>query len=419
MFHRLGSIVSLALASLVWSGAAPADLLKVRTSCAGEAPSGSCFTTLAGAISKINEVPRLPPSESNPVVVDIGPGIFNLNLANLPTDENDMPIPWCREQSNLTFRGAGTLSTFITGGGYPGVSMFYIPALPDVFQAYVVRIDDCSEVYFEDLTIYANQQAAPYVGAGAKVKSAVRFVGNGSTHWDGVELLGSGGLSSAFVDGGPAGVGSSTHFWADSYLYSTYTALWSENGRHLMTDSMVEVSASGTMYGTVYGNSDFDITLVDTAVVATNTSPIYPTIGVLGNSGAGDCENGRITLLRGSITANGASPAGISSGCGPVFALDVEYDLTATAGSAARIGGAATFAPVNDVGTGANPGTQQMNALWSKTNEDLFFETDCSATRCSGSSEGPETHLLRFDTGCSTAGPWFDTHTAVCRGVTP
>ena len=47
---------------------------------------------------------------------------------------------------------------------------------------------------------------------------------------------------------------------------------------------------------------------------------------------------------------------------------------------------------------------------------DTFVETDCG-TLCNDTPQGTESHELLFDPACSTAGPWLDAATGLCRGL--
>jgi len=70
--------------------------------------------------------------------------------------------------------------------------------------------------------------------------------------------------------------------------------------------------------------------------------------------------------------------------------------------------------------TGSLPpnATGETGGAQSETGQDMFVETDCgSGGDCSGG--GSETHLMIYNSSCSTAGPWFDVVTGACRSVSP
>lgn len=61
------------------------------------------------------------------------------------------------------------------------------------------------------------------------------------------------------------------------------------------------------------------------------------------------------------------------------------------------------------------PSGDEPPAVESMTGKDLFVETDCTSAGTCGGGATTEPHLMIFDEGCTTNGPWFDVVEGACR----
>jgi hypothetical protein len=130
-----------------------------------------CKETIDEVLAEIHDptAGRALPSATNPVVIDIGPGVFSLTST---TWKYCQPVN-ATLLSHLTFRGAGEQATVLTGGGFDP----YEDTLDDGGDR-VVAIENCDDVEFRELTIRS----------GSMVPTGVEFAGDGETYWNNVTI---------------------------------------------------------------------------------------------------------------------------------------------------------------------------------------------------------------------------------------
>ena len=167
-----------------------AAVVKVRVSCTENAVmQDNCFENLWSLTTWIRTI-RLP-NASKPLKVEIGPGTFGPDTASgvLGT------MIKCNPASNFTgyisFEGAGSSQTIITGTG--------------TGSGYPFMVNSCTEMNFSHLQI-----TSPYYGA-------VGWSGGGISHWNDVQLVSPGRAWSEIT----CGVTPGTHYWTSSQLTAT------------------------------------------------------------------------------------------------------------------------------------------------------------------------------------------------------
>ncbi len=387
---------------------AGADALKLRASCAGE--SGLCFTSLAAVLEELH-VPtggRSLPGPTNPVVVDIGPGSFDLTATT---------FPYCEGLSHVTFRGAGKNATELTGGGFPNQPGFF-----DVFGPYAVLILDCSKLEFAHLAIRTKP---------AVTNSAIRFVGEGSTYWTDVEIEAEDNLNAypvPWLDSGALSADASHHYWYGVEMEvrgRQASGLWVTGSRHEIRASAIEIeSEGGIVYGAIFGSGQFDVSVQGSTLSIEDAGPNLGHLAVVYLTNAAGfyppCSQARFSIegsrIIGETTAASGIVQGIKNVCanfvGKVSARGTQFDLAGP--TRHRLFGSGFEAPYS-LGSGASPPV--VGSSWAPKGHDTFVETDCSASLCNDSSQGALSHTLSYDAACATAGPWFDQVTQRCRGL--
>lgn len=404
-----GGSAALMTAFLLTAAAAGAEDIELRTDCTGSSVP-LCFTDLASVLAEIHQRPgngRTPPGPTHPVAVDIGAGVFPLTSTT---------YPYCDGLSHISFRGAGKDVTVLTGGGYPNQPGFF-----DFFGPYVVLIRNCSAVDFSHLMIRTD----------ASTNSGVRFAGSGGTWWSSVRMV----ITHeeqvqpvVWLDAPIQAQDTSTHHWTDVQAKISGvrpSGFWITGSRHEFRASHIRVESSGgVIYGGVYGSGQFDLSfegslveMIDDGASSTiaafwftNANGFYPSCSEAVASIAG-------SDIRGATTATGGSLAGIVNYCqnfqGSIQGRGNTYSLDG-ANTVRRIGGSQAIDAPHHLGAGANP--PPVGSAWSRKGMETFWETDCAA-RCQDTPQGSDVHELVFDPGCSTAGPWLDRWSGLCRGM--
>ena len=385
---------------LLLTQAAGADVLELSKDC-GTTPAPPCFEDdIAGLLDEIHNPTggRAVPSATNPVTVEVGPGTFDLS---------DLTIPYCDGVSNLTYRGAGIGSSVFTGGGWNNGSEG---------GTFAVELVDCGSVEFQHLAIVAD---------GTSSVSGVRFQGDGTSRWRDVLID---AQIVAWYDKGSTSSDDSVHYWWDSKLVANPKATTpfffgatlyggsstqSFFGCHLEADR--EPGAFAASFGNIYANADVQYEFFASRLFSRSQGQTWNVFlgPILGGGPAGANVNfhgGEIEIeSTGGATALRTIAASIRSR-GTRFTIN-----GTTKQRIAVLGGSPTIDSPYSHGTGADPPV--LPGSYSLEGQDTFLETDCSGTLCNDTSQGAEHHLLSFDPGCNTAGPWRDTKTGSCRGV--
>jgi hypothetical protein len=417
---RKTHVIDLVCATLsaLFAASANADTLKVRTDCGTEP---LCFEALAPLLEELH-VPsggRSVPGPTNPVLVDIGPGVFDLTSTD---------YAYCDGLSHVTFRGAGKHATVLTGGGFPSQGGFLGE---DAFSPWVVVLIDCTKVEFAALAIRTEGTGDPNGG--------VRFVGDGSSYWTDMIIYADDSEGShpiPWLDSGASSAEDSEHYWYGVEIGAhgaLASGLWITGSTHEIRASEIEIEsaadggASAVVYGAVFGSGAFDLTVQGSTLEIEDAGSDLGHLAVVYMSNASgfypSCAAARVSIegsrIVGTTSSSGGSVMGLRNACtgtftGSVAARGNQFDLVGpTRRRLYTIGGA--FDAPYSLGSGANP--PNVGTLWSVKGMDTFVETDCSATRCNDTSQGGESHLLSYDTGCTTAGPWFDQTAQLCRGT--
>jgi hypothetical protein len=428
---------------VVGAGAASAaqphtDVIRVRTNCAG-VPAPQCFSgpnALANAIQEVHQPSggRQLPSDTNHVVVDIGPGTFDLDLGAFtstvygycdgPSASN--PI------THLTYRGAGKTATVLRGGGYDN----------GLFNGsnFAMLIRNCDEFAVEDLTLRALDGGTTQLGQPVGVQSGVLFSGDGETYWRRVKIEAS---AIAWYDTGSSGVAASRHFWWDSNLKVTYanactsitaSTLYGTGVTHTFHHSTLELDEvdgqlgppgcqNGVGFAVVYLSTGYHVYAFDSTFTyytfdptASATNWYLGTIPCFGDESASVVEGAGNTVRVRSPLGNGAtanSAVGFRA-CGGKLELErTTFDLAAVSNKTRilKAGGGALEVRPSYNGSGTTPPLVEATVAGAET----FTETDCGSV-CSDASPGTQYHLLGYDASCSAGGgPWFDQTGNACR----
>lgn len=403
--------VSLSMAALPGS----ADIIKLRTAGGCATESGLCLESLDDVLAEIHDPSgsRQLPGPSNPVVVEIGPGTHDLTSTD---------YAFCSGLSDLAFRGAGKIATRITGGGY-------VPSgLASILGPYVVSIEDCSNIEFQDLTI---------VNEPGTSNGGVVFAGDGGSQWSNVRIATDAGASAGWYDDGASAPANSVHYWFSSEIDvrqtgASSTALWAQGSSHRIYGSkfIVKIAAgAGNEYGTLGLAGPFDVRVHGSRIAALSSVGNKPThaIRTIGAAAIfyGSCGAARLTVEGSEVeaintgTGTGTSVA-IGDFCeaGSTVRIQVQgtlFDVVGPVRKRVVQGGAGRVQAPVDHGAGANP--PGLGTVWAPKALDGFRETDCSTTLCGDSSLGQAVHQLAYDSTCTTAGPWYDVTTQKCRGL--
>ena len=203
-------------------------IVKLRTSCNENGIEiANCFESTGEVLSWIKTINL--PNVVSPLLVDIGPGIF------------DGIVLSCNEISNINFRGAGMTKTIIGKSNQVGVQM-----------------SNCENMNFQDMTVKGGSFITIY------------WIGDGSSVWTNVEVIG--GLYAWTETGCGATPQGTKHYWFNSRIHASgktaYLAACSENW----------------FFGTEIINEGFGAGTSSTLIVrAANGEDTYPEIHLYGS----------------------------------------------------------------------------------------------------------------------------------------
>jgi hypothetical protein len=418
---RNSIVIAIFGVSVLTAGIASADVLKLRGSCAGE--TGNCFTGVASLLAEIH-APSLPgrsvPSAANPVLVDIGPGVFTLGSTS---------TRYCDGVSNLTFRGAGARATVLDGGGSPwsrnGAN-------------FAVAIRSCSGVEFSDLTIR---------GISSSVEGGILFEGNGFSRWIDVDVQAN---RIGWWDEGASSVTSARHDWWNCQLAvapspttsSTAWTMYVSGSTHYIYASRISMDVANAGSTVILPTALYlyaassDVHVYGSAISASDSRTAGWVSAIWVGYFDPQPESGQTLSAEGNnITAVATGPGGqayaLITGAGSAtngskaFVRGTRFVASAPGGTAVRVASVHSTATIDapyELGSGSNP--PAVSTAWSIKGQDTFVETDCSATRCDGNTTpalGTSSHVLIFDPACGGPlphqGPWFDTVSQKCRGL--
>jgi hypothetical protein len=365
------------------------------------------------------------PIESNPLLIDIGTGVFELKST---LDGNDLPLQFCKNNGFVTLRGSGRDNTVISGGGASYGLAF------DIGTKYraVLGVTDCTNLSFQDLTIRATGESL----AGVNVHHGIVWRGAGISTWTNVAVEAS---MYGWVDTCTAANTQGKHFWFSSKISSSgayyniaYASTCGINtfyGGELIVFKAPNITTSGTLVGVIAQGSLGNIDIYGSLVRAVNSADSSATYGgFIPNSSIFSGHGGMLAKNQGSIHMHGgivsvksdtlanSSLFGVAvEGGGQIHTPDTAFGLKPSGtGSATRV--------INNGGSLNSPfqwpSSINPPAINTETGADTFVETDCdNAGDCSGNSLNPmHPHMMIYDASCNAgANPWFDIATNACR----
>jgi len=372
-------------------GEAGVDVLFLMKDCA--AAGKTLFEDCAEDIDTLEFMlwnQRNPTAEA-PIIVDIGVGTF---LG--PLD--------CNNNGHVTFRGVGRDRTIIddkdSGSGF----------------RIAININNCDKLEFQDLTVIADTPGA--------ISIAVWWQGGGSSTWTDVDLRAN---YATWDESSTVECGTPVHYFFGSRLISSgsygYRALC---GEHWFYGSEVRMEAQNIgginppRHG-VEAGKEADIRLFGSTVRSFPGPGFTKSTDYIGVGVGLDPDDGGEFHMHGGIIsvsavssedeAVGIDAVGIDAvGSGSVVhTVDTAFALTKGTGKAIRVRGPGDVRSPLLWESGPTP--PAGGGLVSKTGKDLFVETDCQESGCSG---GDQPHLMIYSDACSTD-PWFDVVRGECR----
>ena len=359
-----------------------------------------CFESVADVVDRIWGGSGLFPTASTPLTVDIGPGAFT-GVLECPSGEG-----------HVTFRGAGRDRTVINGVSFGG----------GLISA-AVAATDCDALSFQDLRLVATP-------AGAYFGIAVAWSGGGSSNWTDVDMQGD---DFGWYDAGCAGSSTAApeglHYFWGSKVVSPKTGFYSECAEGWFYGG--EIDGFSAVTGTFNNNltavwvshrAEFHMfgsaARVVTAGASSGSGNAYGVrVGPTANSFTAPAGHGEFHFHGGAISVNTSNLSSVaatglllndSSGSGTAKAHTLDTAFAVKGGSTStRISGSGTFESPHLWEARTSPPT----AGGSVDGHDIYVETDCNSSGCSG---GSDPHLMIYKAGC-TSSPWFDTVRNACR----
>ncbi len=357
--------------------------------------SDNCFTNLLSLQNWINNTRNPKPSSSNPLLVEIGPGVFQGTYE-------------CINEGYVTLRGAGMKNTILENSqaGRP-----------------VITTDNCFNLTFSDLTI-RNGYGSLY---------ATRNNG-GSTTWDNIEINAEG---YGWVDDETynCNYAKGTHYWFNSRIiastnpnYKTARAYYSACDESWIFGS--EITAFGTLPNSIVPNAS--ITAQDSTSDG-RSGEVHVYGSVIRSIAKENAINNPIYAVRAQVNAeihihgtgidvisdeNNNITALYTNGSGMIHAHESSYVLKTNGGIKTRIqaDGGNINAPF-DWGPRTEP-----PLIISQTGADTYIETDClKDLKCSWTPDHQHrySHFMIYREECTgtsaNEGPWYDTVTKECR----
>lgn len=382
-----------------------AEVVTVRQDCG---TTDNCFTDINAMSDWIHNT-RLP-TTTNPLFVDVGPGTFNGF--------------YCTAQGNITVRGSGRDNTVLTGalGGSGGNRV----------STTAVNIDSCTNLTFENLSIRGKN-----VG--------INWAGSGNSTYNNIELSVDGVISNtsfAWYDSCSPGVERSVHnFFGSSiiakggfYNFAYYTdcaETWiygSEvTAKGLAGSSNLLANKAFRLVGDNAEVQVFGSLVRSVAGSATNISPTV--LAAQGLAAVSIQEGGTFHMHGGILTAKAAGANGdvevasiSAAGLGnTIHVIGTAFNPVAAGnGIAYRIkddGNANINSPALWLSGDTPPkGNSNGDSIQSVNGADMYVETDCDASGDCDAA-GTETHVMVYNSSCTTNGTWFNSTTGRCRGV--
>lgn len=374
-----------------------ARIVQLRSDC----PVGddNCLTDTTTLTSWIGTTRQ--PDENEPLLVMVGAGDFD-----------PFVLDCGGTFGHTSVRGSGPEQTSFKATGS--------------FEA-AIDLTDCEAMGFADIATKSN-----FVGA--------RFTGTGGSTWTNVWLT---GATASWFDECPV-PGGGLHYFFSSRLISVASAASTTSGfvsscseNWIFASDVASLAdptappASVTKWDVVNVNGEGDVRVFGSvlrAVVpggvqssgassvrgaAIGEAPADAALGSASTNGVFHMHGGIISLNAsgmslGQVRGLQVSSAGDSSG----HVVETAFALKKpTGGSARRLSGKLTTPSPFLWPSGDTPPD-----LISNTGSDLFVETDCSSTDCSGAGKQP--HLMIYSEPCEDSNPgnpWFDTVRGECR----
>jgi len=384
-----------------------AEVIKLRQNSCGT--DTDCFTDINALLDWVWNVRQ--PTSSNPLLIDAGPGTFQISRA------------YCSSSGNVTLRGSGRSNTVIMatsnnfGGGFGGVV-----------------IDRCTHLAFQDLT-FSTQ--------GYAVFTTIFWNGGGDSTWTNVAVQSSNyAWYDAMNGGGCAATAAGKHSWFSSTLtvndggstvYRTEcgdSGFWGSSLVNTSTNSVLPGSLIGIQASSAGATVHLYGSNVQVLSQASSLSQAGSTLTGLATDGNGAVIHlhGSEVSVRSQGTANLSVIGASSTGTGSlIHGHETNWGLlpsgTGTAKRLSTSSGGSAQAPFEwTPGTLApTPGDATGNKhIISLDGQDTFIETDCPQTGgCQTIGTYPHTMVYRAAcTGAGpTQGPWYDTTTNNCRGI--
>lgn len=416
---KLFSIVITMLLLMATSQTSFATTLSLDKSCDDATGlTTNCYQTLAKLQERIWGVAgswgittpganTLNPDASNPVTVNIGPGVFEGVLACLSVNNSGY----------ATFRGNGRASTTLTTAG--DVNVF---------------ITGCGNIHFQDLTIFND------FNGGLDTPIYITHRGNGDTSWSNVTLESVHGVGWYEVTtlfssspGGCQAVGSTAypakkpeHFFFGARIIGGITPFVSACSLSWLygSDILLKSSPTATLalpLASVFAYGEGDVRLFGSTVRMNLSSGLPQGVtevkGIeLGNGSA--IPTGTLHMHGGIInvtTPSGIDAIGINASQANTLAHTLDTAFVVSAGTGAdsiRLQGPGqTLSPLLWQSGTTPPNNGNLTSF---TGKDVYVETDCDSNGCNG---GDQPHMMLYSETCGQNGgsPWFDVVTGDCR----
>lgn len=359
-----------------------------------------CFESVADVVDKIWGSGGLFPTASTPLTVDIGPGTFS-GVINCPDGEG-----------HTTFRGAGRDRTVISGVSY-GSGLV----------SSAVAATNCDALGFDSLKLFADT-AGSFAGG-----YAVFWLGGGSSSWTDVDMEANQvGWYDHACGGGSTDASAGIHYFWGSTVRGGRIGYFSECGEtwfyggEIDNFASLKGSFSNPMTGVwvshraVFHMFGSAVRLMTTGVSSGSGSAVGVRVGPAGNIGVAT-GYGEFHSHGGVVSVNTSNLSGVaatglkldnSSGTGDAKAHTHETGFAVKGGSTStRLSGTGSFESPHLWEAGTSPPT----AGGAIDGHDIYVETDCNSSGCSG---GSDPHLMIYKAGCSSS-PWFDTVRNACR----
>lgn len=349
----------------------------------------------------------LNPNASNPLTVTIASGTYTGTLACLAGVNEGF----------VTFRGNGRDSTILTSTG-------------DV----TVFITGCGNVHFQDLSI------TNYYSGGFDTPVYITTRGTGDTSWTNVNLISTHGVAwyevTTIFSSSPGGCQpvnnvpypskQPEHFFFNSRIIGGIAPFVAACGKSWLygSDVVLKTSSQAKLQlpmTTILSYGEGDVRLFGSTVRTDLTGGLpaqtNEVVGItLGNGPA--INDGTLHMHGGIInvtTIDSVDAIGIDATQANTLAHTLDTAFVIKSGNNAdsvRLRGTGKLMSPLLWQSGDMPPAN--GSLVSQTGKDIFVETDCSASSCSG---GDQPHLMIYSESCGQSGgsAWFNTVTGQCR----